>query len=82
MILGHQRVDAECCPSTSPNLSLLQFASLMDSLNLARILPARRRRRKLVIELDKPVDGVLAALKTLNKGTVEANMNIYGLQQL
>jgi hypothetical protein len=82
MILDHQRVAAECCPITSPNLSLLQFASLMDSLNLARILPARRRRRKLVIELDKPVDGVLAALKTLNKGTVEANMNIYRLQQL
>jgi len=36
-------------------------------------------RRKLVIELDKPVDGVLAALKILNRGTVEANMNIYTL---
>jgi hypothetical protein len=46
MILDHQRVAAECCPITSPNLSLLQFASLMD------------------------------------KGTVEANMNIYRLQQL
>jgi hypothetical protein len=33
MILDHQWIVAECCPITSPNFSLLQFASPMNSLD-------------------------------------------------
>ena len=36
-------------------------------------------RRRIVIELEKPVDGVLAALKTMKFATVEANANTYTL---
>jgi ABC-2 type transport system ATP-binding protein len=36
-------------------------------------------RRRLTIELEKPVDGVLAALKNIKSVTVEVNMNTYTL---
>jgi hypothetical protein len=36
-------------------------------------------RRRVVIELEKPVDAVLASLKTMKFATVEANMNTYTL---
>jgi len=36
-------------------------------------------RRRIVIELEKPVDAVLSSLKTLKFATVEANISTYTL---
>ena len=67
-------VQQVCDHVTVIHLGVMRYSGTLE--NIASKVTAHR---KLVIELDKPVDGVLAALKTLNKGTVEANMNTYTL---
>jgi ABC-2 type transport system ATP-binding protein len=65
-------VQQVCDHVTVIHLGVMRYSGTLE--DIASKVTARRR---LVIELDKPVDGVLAALKTLNKGTVEAAMNTY-----
>ena len=65
-------VQQVCDHVTVINLGVMRYSGTLE--DIASKVTARRR---LVIELDKPIDGVLAALKNLNKGTVEANMNTY-----
>lgn len=65
-------VQQVCDHVTVIHLGVMRYSGTLD--DIATKVTARRR---LVIELDKPVDSVLAALKSLNKGSVEANMNTY-----
>jgi ABC-2 type transport system ATP-binding protein len=65
-------VQQVCDHVTVIHLGVMRYSGTLE--DIASKVTAHR---KLVIELDKPVDGVLAALKTLNKGTVEATMNTY-----
>jgi ABC-2 type transport system ATP-binding protein len=65
-------VQQVCDHVTVIHLGVMRYSGTLE--DIASKVTARR---KLVIELDKPVDSVLAALKTLNKGAVEASMNTY-----
>ena len=65
-------VQQVCDHVTVIHLGVMKYTGTLE--DIASKVTAHR---KLVVELDKPVDGVLSALKTLNKGTVEANMNTY-----
>ena len=65
-------VQQVCDHVTVIHLGVMRYSGTLED-----ITSKVTARRKLVIELDKPIDGVLAALKTLNKGTVEASMNTY-----
>ena len=65
-------VQQVCDHVTVIHLGVMRYTGTLE--DIASKVTAHR---KLVVELDKPVDGVLAALKSLNKGTVEANMNSY-----
>ena len=65
-------VQQVCDHVTVIHLGVMRYTGTLE--DIANKVTARRR---LVIELDKPVDSVLAALKSLNKGSVEANMNTY-----
>ena len=65
-------VQQVCDHVTVIHLGVMRYSGTLE--DIANKVTARR---KLVIELDKPVDGVLSALKALNKGTVEANVNTY-----
>lgn len=65
-------VQQVCDHVTVIHLGVMRYSGTLE--DIASKVTAKRT---LVIELDKPVDGVLAALKTLNFGTVEANMSTY-----
>jgi ABC-2 type transport system ATP-binding protein len=65
-------VQQVCDHVTVIHLGVMRYSGTLE--DIASKVTAHR---KLVIELDKHVDGVLVALKTLNKGTVEATMNTY-----
>ena len=65
-------VQQVCDHVTVIHLGVMRYSGTLE--DIANKVTARR---KLVIELDKPVDSVLGALKSLNKGTVESNMNTY-----
>jgi ABC-2 type transport system ATP-binding protein len=65
-------VQQVCDHVTVIHLGVMRYSGTLE--DIANKVTAHR---KLVIELDKPVDGVLTALKSLNKGTVEATMNTY-----
>jgi ABC-2 type transport system ATP-binding protein len=67
-------VQQVCDHVTVIHLGIMRYSGTLE--NITSKITSRRR---LVIELEKPVDAVLAALKTLKFGTVEANMNTYTL---
>ena len=61
------------------HVSVIHLGVMRYSGTLEGISSSVMGRKKLVIELEKLVDGVLPALKTLKFGTVESNMNTYTL---
>jgi ABC-2 type transport system ATP-binding protein len=65
-------VQQVCDHVTVIHLGVMRYSGTLE--DIASKVTAHR---KLVIELDKPVADVLVALKTLNKGTVEASVNTY-----
>ena len=65
-------VQQVCDHVTVIHLGVMRYSGTLE--DIATKVTAHRR---LVIDLDKPVDSVLTALRSLNKGTVEANMNTY-----
>jgi ABC-2 type transport system ATP-binding protein len=67
-------VQQVCDHVTVIHLGVMRYSGTLE--DIANKVVSHRR---LVIELAKPVDGVLAALKTLNFGTVEANVSTYTL---
>jgi ABC-2 type transport system ATP-binding protein len=67
-------VQQVCDHVTVIHLGVMRYSGTLEDI-ASKVVSHRR----LVIELEKPVEGVLAALKTLKFGTVEANMNTYTL---
>jgi len=56
------------------HLGVMRYSGTLEDIS-SKVMA----RRRIVIELEKPVDGVLAALKTMKFATVEATMNTYTL---
>ena len=67
-------VQQVCDHVTVIHLGVMRYTGTLE--DIANKVTAKR---KLVIELDKPVEGILGALKSLNKGAVEVNLNTYTL---
>jgi ABC-2 type transport system ATP-binding protein len=67
-------VQQVCDHVTVIHLGVMRYSGTLEDIS-SKVMA----RRRLIIELEKPVDGVLAALKTMKFATVEANMNTYTL---
>jgi ABC-2 type transport system ATP-binding protein len=67
-------VQQVCDHVTVIHLGVMRYSGTLEDISSK--VTARRR---LVIELDKPVDGVLTALRGVKNVTVEVNMNTYTL---
>lgn len=67
-------VQQVCDHVTVIHLGVMRYSGTLEDIS-SKVTAHRR----LVIELEKPVDGVLAALKAIKSVTVEANMNTYTL---
>src|SRR6059058_654628 len=67
-------VQQVCDHVTVIHLGVMRYSGTLEHIS-SKVMA----RRRIVIELEKPVDGVLAALKTMKFATVEANVNTYTL---
>src|SRR5213083_814863 len=67
-------VQQVCDHVTVIHLGVMRYSGTLEDISSKAMA-----RRRIVIELEKPVDGVLAALKTMKFATVEANVNTYTL---
>src|SRR5213592_2165251 len=67
-------VQQVCDHVTVIHLGVMRYSGTLEGIS-SNVMA----RRRIVIELEKPVDGVLAALKTMKFATVEANVNTYTL---
>ncbi len=67
-------VQQVCDHVTVIHLGVMRYSGTLEDIS-SKVMA----RRRIVIELEKPVDGVLAALKTMKFATVEATMNTYTL---
>src|SRR5437667_3291603 len=67
-------VQQVCDHVTVIHLGVMRYSGTLEGMSSDVMA-----RRRIVIELEKPVDGVLAALKTMMVATVEANVNAYTL---
>jgi ABC-2 type transport system ATP-binding protein len=67
-------VQQVCDHVTVIHLGVMRYSGTLEDIS-SKVMA----RRRIVIELEKPVDAVLAALKTMKFATVEANANTYTL---
>jgi ABC-2 type transport system ATP-binding protein len=67
-------VQQVCDHVTVIHLGVMRYSGTLEGISSNVVA-----RRRVVIELEKPVDAVLASLKTMKFATVEANMNTYTL---
>src|SRR5881397_464785 len=67
-------VQQVCDHVTVIHLGVMRYSGTLEDIS-SKVMA----RRRIVIELEKPVEGVLAALKTMRFATVEANVNTYTL---
>src|SRR5438309_2502815 len=67
-------VQQVCDHVTVIHLGVMRYSGTLEDIS-SKVMA----RRRLVIELEKPIAGVLASLKTMKFATVEANVNTYTL---